>query len=99
MGTSAACMGATIHYSVHEKGRLFPDFASHLPLFMFKIFIDEMFSVWVNNNDPQARNEFKAVVNDFGILMWEFEDPSDTVNFLDLTISIKQGRILVTKTR
>ena len=38
----------------------------------------------------QNRND---VIHNFGILEWEFEEPSKKVNFLNLTISIKNKEI------
>ena len=35
----------------------------------------------------------KKLHNNFGILEWEFEEPSKAVNFLDLTISIENEKI------
>ena len=40
----------------------------------------------------------KKEVNNFGILEWEFEEPSKKVNFLDLTISIENESVITTKT-
>ena len=44
MGTSAACMWATIYYAIHEMGCLIPSYGSHLPLFYR--FIDDIIGVW-----------------------------------------------------
>ncbi|EJK45389.1 hypothetical protein THAOC_35999 [Thalassiosira oceanica] len=41
---------------------------------------------------------FKQDVNDFGILTWEIDELSTSVDFLDLTISITQDGRLTTKT-
>ena len=41
--------------------------------------------------------EFKRDVSNFGILTWTFEELSKSVNFLDLTISMEENKI-VTKT-
>lgn len=60
-----------------------------------KRFIDDMIGLWVGTDFEWEC--FKKDADDFGILTWEFDEPSDSVVFLDLTISIKHGRF-VTKT-
>ena len=45
-----------------------------------------------------AWESFKRDVNKFGILTWEIDEPSTSVDFLDLTISITQDGRLTTKT-
>ena len=94
MGTSAACMWATIYYAVHESGLLLPKYHRQLMDFL-KRFIDDMIGLWVGTDFEWEC--FKKDADDFGILTWEFDEPSDSVVFLDLTISIKHGRF-VTKT-
>ncbi len=94
MGTSAACMWATIYYAVHESGLLLPKYNKQLMDFL-KRFIDDMIGLWVGTDFEWEC--FKQDADDFGILTWEFEEPSDSVVFLDLTISIKHGRF-ITKT-
>ena len=43
MGTSAACMWATIYFAVHETETLLPTYGRHL--LIFKRFIDDMFGI------------------------------------------------------
>ena len=94
MGTSAACMWATIYFAVHEMGKLEPTYGRHLLL--FKRFIDDIFGIWIGNSNGIEWDNFKNDTNNFGILTWEFEEPATTVNFLDLTISIERNRIRTT---
>ena len=54
-----------------------------------------MFGIWVGSQEEWAN--FKQDTNNFGILTWEFEEPSLSVDFLDLTIKIEHNRI-TTKT-
>ena len=35
--------------------------------------------------------QFKEYCNDFGLLKWDFKEPSKSVDFLDLTIYIENG--------
>ena len=94
MGTSAACMWATIYFAVHESGLLIPKYNNQLLL--FRRFIDDIFGIWIGN-DNASWEEFKSDTNNFGILTWEFEELSQSVNFLDLTITIESNKI-ITKT-
>ncbi|KAL7524739.1 hypothetical protein ACHAWF_001063, partial [Thalassiosira exigua] len=91
MGTSAACMWATIYYAVHEMGLLIPKYRNNLLLFLR--YIDDMFGIWLDDGNPTRWQEFQRDVDDFGILTWEFEELSTSVDFLDLTISIEAGKV------
>ena len=51
-----------------------------------------MFIIWLRNN-TDAWPKFCADVSDYGILTWKIEEPSTTVDFLDLTLTINNGRI------
>ena len=90
MGTSAACMWATTYFCVHECRKLIPTYKNQLSL--LRRFIDDMIGIWVGS--ASEWQSFKNDTNNFGILTWEFEEPSTSVVFLDLTISIKSGRIV-----
>ena len=96
MGTSAACMWATIYFAVHEMGSIIPKYGNKLLLFLR--FIDDIVGIWVGNPLDASWDDFKKEVNNFGILEWEFEEPSKKVNFLDLTISIENDTRITTKT-
>ena len=98
MGTSSACMWATIYFAVHENNTLLVNFNNHL--LIYKRFIDDIFGIWIPASVPNIQTDFesfKATTNNFGILKWEFEELSTSVNFLDLTISIENNKI-VTRT-
>ena len=91
MGTSCACMWATIYFWIHESTSLLPKFNNKLLL--LKRYIDDMIGIWLCDSNPSSWEEFKKETNNFGILTWEFEEPSTSVNFLDLTINIENNRI------
>ena len=96
MGTSAAVMWATLYFAYHEVHTLIPKHGKHL--LYFRRFIDDICGVWIGN----ATTDWKAFqddVNNFGILTWDIVDvtPSLTIDFLDLTLTIENNRI-VTKT-
>ena len=93
MGTSAAVMWATIYYAYHEVHTLIPNHGHNL--FYFKRFIDDMFGIWTGN----ATTDWSAFcddVNNFGVLTWDIKDQklSSSVDFLDLTLSIKHNKIV-----
>ena len=89
-------MWATIYFAVHENQSILPTYGSHLPV--YKRFVDDIFGIrFPSANQPNAWDNFKNKTNNFGILKWEFEEPASSVNFLDLTISIENNKI-VTKT-
>ena len=48
-----------------------------------------MFSIWIPYDDPNAWKNFKENAP-FGILEWEVEERTTSVNFIDLTIYINK---------
>jgi hypothetical protein len=99
MGTSVACVYATIYYSYHEETRLLPKY-SPTPILFYRRFIDDVFSIWLVPpiGGTTLWNEFTTEMNNFGSLKWEAEPLSKTVNFLDLTIEITNDGEIKTKT-
>ncbi|KAL7552672.1 hypothetical protein ACHAWF_015901, partial [Thalassiosira exigua] len=69
MGTSAACMWATIYFWVHERN-LIASYSNYL--FFLKRFIDDMFGIWIPNTPAAitAWTSFQSNVNNFGISEW-----------------------------
>ena len=96
MGTSAAYVWATIFFEVHETQALLPTYGRYL--IVYKHCTDDIFRIWLPiDNHPDSWEKFKRNTNNFGILEWEFEKPTTSVNILDLTISTENNKI-VTKT-
>ena len=91
MGTSAACMWATIYFATHEINTLIPRYTNNL--LIFRRFIDDIFGICIDNGTANAWESFQQDTNDFCILIWEFKELATSVDFLDLTISIKQIKI------
>jgi hypothetical protein len=91
MGTSAAVMWATLYNAYHEVHTLIPRHGQHLVY--FKRFIDDIFCVWKGNTTTDWE-AFCADINNFGILKWDIEEPSTSVDFLDLTLTIEGSRIV-----
>ena len=90
MGTSAAVMWATLYFGYHKAHCLIPKYKNNF--LYFKRFIDDIFGIWLLD-DTTAWLDFKRDLNNFGILTWDINEPSLTVDFLDLTISIQNGKI------
>ena len=96
MGTPVAVIWAMIYFWWHEKHRLIPKHGRKMPL--MKRFVDDIYAiVLVGGADGISGEEweqFKYDIDDFGILNWNVEDPSLSVDFLDLTLRIEDGNIV-----
>ena len=95
MGTNVACMYATIYYSYHEETQL-----ALLPYIRYYgRLIDDAFII-VDEDTPFS--DLASNMNDFGPpekrLTWDTEPLLQTVNFLDLTITIDHNGNITTKT-
>jgi hypothetical protein len=90
MGTSAACMWATIYFSIHKNDCLLPMFGNHIIL--YNRYIEDIFGIWIRESDDNWEL-FKTETNNFRLLKWDFSELSHSVNFLDLMISINHGEI------
>ena len=94
MGCPPGCSYATLYFAVHEIKllRIFCNFFR-----FYRRYIDDGFLIWRKHESPiinqQQWSKFKSTMNRFGKLKWTIEDPSDSVTFLDLTITIKDNRL------
>jgi len=108
MGTSVACMLATMHYSFHEetqflnyqKWGLVPFLGP--PLLLYGRLIDDSIQIWDMDKVPTHMKEnfvteMKSAMA-FGLLTWDVEDPAREVDFLDLTIKLQPNGTIITKT-
>eukprot|EP00956_Cyclotella_meneghiniana_P015303 scaffold23289_cov74-Cyclotella_meneghiniana.AAC.1 len=90
MGTPPAPAWATIFFVLYED-ILLPKWTATIPFYLR--FIDD-------GKDPEIAMEqftqFKQEMNAWFGLEWTFTEPASTVNFMDLTISIVNGRIETT---
>jgi hypothetical protein len=63
-------------------------------------FIDDVLGIWLLYEDPlvndQRWNDFTLDMNGWNGLEWVCEKPTTTVNFMDLTIRIENGRLVTT---
>jgi len=92
MGTSSAVMWATLYYTYNEVFKLIPTHGKFL--LYFKRFTDDIFGIWIGNTTTECEN-FCDDIDNFGILKWDIKQQklSSTVNFLDLTLTIRGGTI------
>ena len=103
MGTPPAPPWATIYFCIHEH-RIIKKFPE---LHYYRRYIDDGFGIWIPQDDtPNTRlDEFKMTMASYGIdhpffarnelqpLQWEFSSLDTSAIFLDLNISIKNGKI------
>ncbi|KAL7545009.1 hypothetical protein ACHAWF_008382 [Thalassiosira exigua] len=110
-GLPWACMWATIYFAIWEARKLLPTYGRHLipaqdrgplvpysqQLLVYVGFIGNIFSAWLGFGSSHSWDQFKHDTSLFGILQWEFDESSSSTTFLDLTILIKNDKI-ITKT-
>ena len=90
MGTPCACAYTTLFFTYHERTFLQDKYAENLLLYIR--FIYDILFVWRNStNSTNTVESFKQDLNDRCKLEWKTEKLSKSINFLDLTISIKRG--------
>jgi hypothetical protein len=96
MGTSCACMYATIYYSYHEETELIPMNG----VLFYRRLIDDAFVILRNPELNFA--PFAANMKEYGPpdkrLDWEVMSPSRCVDFLDLTVRITPAGLITTRT-
>ena len=92
METNVTCLYATIYKSYFEETIL----VKKPYIKFYRRLIDDAFIVFNLNNATYADpfEELKTMMDSFGPakknLTWDVKTPSDTVNFLDLTITINR---------
>ena len=106
MGTSCACNYATVTYGYHERQVLLPTYRVLTKGFIRR-FIDDMFGIWYDPEMPlnltekeekcwfennTAWNKFKSDLPSLG-LEWVVDVPKREQDFLDLTLSIRNGEV------
>ena len=96
MGMPVAVIWVMIYFHWHEKHNLMPSYGTKVP-FMVR-FVDNISgAALVGKEDGFSMdvwNQFQVEIDDFGILWWDDNEPSSSVNFLNLTITIEDGAIV-----
>ena len=80
----------------HEKHRLLPCYGRKIP-FMLQVSDDIFRITLIGGGDgfsPNEWKEFEADIDNFGIPWWEVDEPSSRVDFLKITMKIKDGTII-----
>ena len=94
MGTPPAPPYTTIYYGLHES-KLLPQHQKHVVFYIQ--FFDDGLWIWMPQPNPkinaQLWEEVTTSMNNYPGLTWEFNAPTDKVDFMDLTICIKNGKI------
>lgn len=97
MGMSPAPSIANLYVAIHEAQRLLQYIGKFL--LYLKRFIDDGLGIWLHDPDPAIDDEnwreFQAAVNSGG-LTWTFTKRAKTVDFMDLTLEIVNGKIETT---
>ena len=93
MGTPTACIWATLYFAYYEMKTLLKKHDSN-SLLLYKRFIDDGIGV-TNPKTVFSAKEFKKDLEEFGPLRWTVSEPSDTLDFLDLTITIDQEKGII----
>jgi hypothetical protein len=97
MGTPPAPPWATVFYAIHEN-RMLLRWIERVQL--YKRFIDDVIGVWLVHPDPSTNamlwSQFQDDMNGWHGLEWTCSTPSTTVNFMDMTITIVEGKFETT---
>jgi hypothetical protein len=97
MGTPPAPPWATCTYGLHEQVML-PRWQDQVSF--YKRFIDDVIGIWLVHSCPRTNEElwrqFQEDMNGWLGLEWVCTEPSTTINFMDLTITIVDGKLETT---
>ena len=91
MGAPPAPMYATFYFAVHES-RIITKYAKHI--FFYGRYIDDtLLLVNPTTFTPSVYSELQDDFNSFGKLCWMFTPLENSINFLDITLSIRDGKL------
>eukprot|EP00956_Cyclotella_meneghiniana_P026393 scaffold56907_cov38-Cyclotella_meneghiniana.AAC.5 len=97
MGTPPAPAWATIFYALHEKDMV-PRWSSNI--LFYKRFVGDVIGIWLTDPDPEKDRElwnaFCKDMDSWHGMKWDCNKPTNSVNFMDLTITIEGNRIVTT---
>eukprot|EP00956_Cyclotella_meneghiniana_P020961 scaffold37637_cov79-Cyclotella_meneghiniana.AAC.2 len=94
LGTPPAPAWAIIFFALKEQ-QLIPRWNERVPF--YKRYIDDGFGIWYHHPDPVEDaplwQAFQDDFNDWHGLEWDFVGPNDSVDFMDITMKIVDGKI------
>ena len=94
MGKAPSPPYAMIYFGLH-KTKFLPQHRK--PVIFYKQFIDNVLGIWLPHPNPKINahlwEEFTTSMNNYHGLAWKFNAPTDKVDLMDLTISIKNSQI------
>ncbi len=92
MGTPPAPMYATLYFAIHEAA-VNPRFKDNLTF--YQRYIDDILGIWIpsSDDDDQRWEDFQREINKFGKLKWEFSERAKSTTFMDLELTITDGRV------
>merc|ERR1711884_787583 len=91
MGTPPAPSYAYLSFAIH-KNTFLDKFNKNL--IFYERFIDNVIGIWISSND-NAWNRFQCKMNE-SYLEWEFSNFSNRVDFMDMTITLVDGKLTTT---
>ena len=95
MGMSPAPPISNLYVAIHEEEEVLQYVACNWLLFL-KRFIDDGIGIWLHHSNPaedeRRWKEFQAVVARGG-LAWDFSKRSNSMDFMDVTISLVDNRV------
>jgi hypothetical protein len=94
MGTSCACLYATLYYALHERRQLLAKYSTSL--IYYRRFIDDILGIWSGSETDWV--QFQIDMNQFGRLRWTTSELSTEAIFLDLRVKISASQHLETVT-
>jgi hypothetical protein len=97
MGTPPAPPWATCTFGNYER-KLIPKWELIIPF--YRRFIDDIIGMWICDHDSDRNSElfeqYKQDLNGWNGLNWKCSNLSTSVNFMDLTITIVNGKLHTT---
>jgi hypothetical protein len=94
MGANPAPTYANIAFGTHEL-QMLPQYRARLPY--YKRYIDDVFGLWLKHPDSTMDDRlwlrFKRRLNGWHGLKWKISERTDTVVFLDLTLTLRDSQI------
>ena len=97
MGTPPAPTYANLTFAIHENP-IIKKYSENLIL--YKRYIDDIIGIWKHHEDKEEDmrryTAFKTAIRSYAGLEWDFEPLTDSTDYLDIVISLKDRQIHTT---